>query len=286
MDNLLETIKNDYEKLCNKEYVFYLDTRESVMLMFKKENLPHLIGLHKLKQYYPEIRQMVDKNDYRVTAKNIFKIFEKKNINYTDIKGSLGWNTHLQDRMEKFTYEKIDSILRQTTMFEYIYEKGKTKNTKAKYVLIDKVDKLFLQLYIGYDEEKRIYFPNSYVPNKIKDSNLSRDTFKLIKTEIYIVDSSKKIKIETIEHKKIRDITELLRKYLKLYNSKNNELYNLLKTDKSNENILKEVNKLARDIIKWYKELIKFVEKDIFLNKKSNKKLKNFLQSAKQIPMD
>lgn len=204
MDNLLEYIENDYSKFCDTEYIFYLHNKNIVNLRFEIENLPHLIGLHKLKEDYSEIRQMVDKNDVYITPANIFRILQEKNIDYNTIKKCLSWNTRLQNRMENFTYNKIDSILRKTTIFSFIYEEGKTKNKKAKYVLIDKPSHLFLQLYIGYDSKTKRYFPNSFVADYKKDSNLGRDTLKIIKTEVYKINCFGTYKIETIEHEKIR----------------------------------------------------------------------------------
>ncbi|MBC2414973.1 hypothetical protein HGI34_21560 [Clostridium saccharobutylicum] len=257
----------------------------TINLKFKKENLPHLIGLHKLSECYSEIRQMEDKNDHTITPKNIFEILRAHNIDYDNLKSSSGWTTHLQNRMENFTYKKLDSILRKATMFGFIYEEGKTKNTKAKYVLIDKIQELFLQFYIGYDEKTKEYFPNSYVPNNEKDPNLSRDTLKIIRTEIYNETPSERVKIETIEHEKIRELTQLIKENLTSYNNKNNQMYNLIKEDKPNEDMLKEINSLIAEIIKSYKELAEYVNIDIFLNNKSNGKLKRFLESARIIPI-
>lgn len=286
MDNLLDTIEADYAKFHGNEYIFTLKNNTVINLKLKKENLPHLIGLHKLSNCYSVIRQMVDKNDYTITPKNIFEILREHTINYENLKSSVGWTIHLQDRMENFTFEKLNSVLRKSTMFGYIYQKGKNKNTKAKYVLIDKIDGLFLQFYIGYNEENDEYFPNSYVPNKQKDSNLSRDTMKIIKTEIYHESPLGRVLIETIEHKKITDLTQLLNESLKLYNSKNNQIYNFIKEDKFNEDMIKEINSLITDILTIYNELIKYIDKDIFLNNKSNSKVKRFLQSARVISIN
>lgn len=283
MDNLLDIIEADYDKFYGNEYIFYLHNNITINLKLKKENLPHLIGLHKLSECYSKIRQMEDKNDYTITPKNIFGILRDHNIDYDNLKSSSGWTIHLQNRMENFTYKKLDSILRKATMFGFIYKEGKTKNTKAKYVLIDKIEELFLQFYIGYDEETKEYFPNSYVPNKEKDPNLSRDTLKIIRTEIYNETTSERVKIETIEHEKIRKLTQSIKENLKLYNNKNTQMYNLIKEDKPNEDILKEIKSLITEIITSYNELTEYVDMDIFLSNQSNGKLKRFLQSAKVI---
>lgn len=285
MDNLLDIIEVDYDKFYGNEYIFYLHNNITINLKLKKENLPHLIGLHKLSECYSEIRQMEDRNDHTITPKNIFEILIDNNIDYDNLKNSSGWSIHLQNRMENFTYKKLDSILRKATMFEFIYKECKTKNTKAKYVLIDKIEELFLQFYIGYDEETKEYFPNSYVPNKEKDPNLSRDTLKIIRTEIYNETPSGRVKIETIEHEKIRKLTQSIKENLKLYNNKNTQMYNLIKEDKPNEDILKEIKSLITEIITSYNELTKYVDMDIFLNNQSNGKLKRFLQLAKVIPI-
>lgn len=62
-------------------------------------------------------------------------------------------------------------------------------------------------------------------------------------------------------------------------------MYNLIKEDKPNEDMLKEINSLIAEIIKSYKELAEYVNIDIFLNNKSNGKLKRFLESARIIPI-
>ena len=215
MEDLLCSIQKDYSNFCDKEYIFYLEDGININLKCKKENLPHLIGLHKLKSDYSIIRQMVDKNDYSITPKNIFDIIKEKNITYNDFTQCASWTAHIQNRMENFTYENIDSILRKTGMFTFIYNKDKTKNNKAKYVLMDKKNSLFLHLFIGYDQTLKYYYPNSYVADEKKDSNLSRNTIKVIKTEIYKLSQTGEKLIEVIEHAKIREIKILIKEYNK-----------------------------------------------------------------------
>lgn len=271
--DLIEQIKVDYSNFCDKEYVFYLEDKSSISLKCKMENLPHLIGLHKLKDDCDFIRQMVDKQNYIITPRNIFDVLKENNIGYNEFRKYESWTTHIKDRMENFTYEKINSILRKTTMFSYIFDKSKNKNNKAKYVLIDKKDSLFLQLYIGYDDKLKYYYPNSYVPNKDKDSNLDRKTLKIIKTEIFVLSTKGKIKLETIEHAKIREI----KKMIKEYDSKNYKLYKTIEKNNDYINILDEVNILAKEIIKKYNDFEECNDKDI------NYKLELFLKKDKLI---
>lgn len=269
MEDLLCCIQRDYSNFCDKEYVFYLENSININLKCKKENLPHLIGLHKLKSDYSVIRQMVDKNDYSITPKNIFDILNEKNITYNDFAQCASWTTHLKDRMENFTYENVDSILRKTGMFTFIYDPKKTKNSKAKYVLMDKKSNLFVHLYIGYDEKAKHYYPNSYVADKEKDSNLSRDTIKIIKTEIYSLSKTGKVLIEVIEHAKIREI----KTSIKDYNKKNKELYKQIRNGNSNaDNLLNDINALVKEIVSKYNELNSCNDDDL------NNKIKLFLE--------
>lgn len=269
MENLIDEIQKDYSNFCDKEYIFYLDGNLKVNLKCKVENLPHLIGVHKLEKDCNFIRQMLDKNDHTVTAKNIFEVLKANGIGYNEFKNYESWTTHLQRRMENFTYEKIDAILRKTTMFSFIFDESKTKNNKAKYVLIDKKDSLFLQLYIGYDEELKCYYPNSYVPHEKKDSNLGRKTLKISKTEIFKLSNEGREIIEIIEHAKIRELNGMIKEY----NSKNNKLYKAIRKNEESLSLLNEINSIAKEIVKKYKYEIKYIDNDL------SAKLEPFLKS-------
>lgn len=273
MEDLIDEIQADYIHFCDKEYVFHLDNNMKINLRCKIENLPHLIGIHKLGNDCNFIRQMVDKNDYSITTKNIFYIFKENGIGYNEIRSYEGWTPHLQRRMEHFTYEKINAILRKTTMFSFIFDKEKTKNDKAKYVLIDKRGPLFLQLYIGYDDKKKYYYPNSYVPNNKKDSNLARDTLKVIRTEIFSLSENKREMIEVIEHAKIRELNTMIKEY----NSQNNKLYRAIRENKNSLELLNTINSMAKDIVKKYKKEIKYIDNDL------SSKLEVFLKSIPSI---
>lgn len=269
MKNLIDEIQKDYSIFCDKEYIFYLENNLKVNLKCKIENLPHLIGVHKLKDDCNFIRQMLDRNDHTVTAKNIFEVLKENGIGYSEFQKYGSWTTHLERRMENFTYEKINAILRKTTMFSYIYDKSKTKNNKAKYVLIDKRDSLFLQLYIGYDEDLKCYYPNSYVPHERKDSNLGRKTLKISKTEIFKLSNKGKEIIEVIEHAKIREIKGMI----KDYNNKNSKFYKAIRNNEESITLLNEINSIAREIIEKYTDVIDCTDNEL------NIKLEPFLKS-------
>lgn len=275
MKDLLDKVQEDYKNFCNKEYIFYLDNGININLKCKKENLPHLIGLHKLDKEYSVIRQMVDRNDYTVTPKNIFIKLKEFNISYDDFKKCDTWTKRLENRMENFTFEKLDSILKKTTMFTFIYDKKKTKNNKAKYVMVDKKGTLFVHLYIGYDKNLQYYYPNSFVASEEKDSNLSRKTIKVLKSEIYKLSIDGREKIEIIEHAKIREIRTLI----KTYNSNNSKLYKKINKNEEVGSLLKEINGLAIEIINKYDKLEMCSDKD--LNDSIDKflKLKNKVKS-------
>ncbi|MGL5615351.1 MAG: hypothetical protein ACRDD2_03860 [Sarcina sp.] len=259
MKNLIDDIQKAYSEFCDKEYIFHLENDLKINLKCKVENLPHLIGIHKLKDDCKFIRQLLDKNDYNITTKNIFKVLNENEIGYKEFQKYNSWTIHLQMRMENFTYEKLDRILRKTTMFSFIFDKAKIKNSKARYVLIDKKDNLFLQLYIGYDKKFNYYYPNSYVADKNKDSNLARESLKIIKTEIFNLSTDGKKMIEIIEHAKIREIKEMI----KIYNNKNIKFYKAVKNNEESLKLLNEVNFMAREIIKKYKSEITSIDEEL-----------------------
>lgn len=280
MDNLLEKIECDYKKICGTEYIFYLENGSVINLRFKIENLPHLIGIHKLSGDYVEIRQMTDKSDVHITPTNILSILKEKNINYESFKLASSWNEKLQLRMENLNFIVLDGLLRKTTIFNFLYDSPKTKNKKARYVLMDRPRELFVHLYLGIDKSENFYFPNSFVADQKKDANLSRSTTKIIKTEIYKLDIHGTNKVEIIEHEKIRSLTEELKKNVKLYSSKNHEVYSLARKEQEYMANLEEVNELSMQIKRDYQELIKFISAETFFNSKSNAKVKSFLEVA------
>lgn len=96
--------------------------------------------------------------------------------------------------------------LEKTTIFNFLYDSAKAKNKKARCVLVERPRELFVHLYLGIDEAEKFYFPNSFVADQKKDANLSRNTTKIIKIEIYKLDIGGRNKVETLVISRARTI--------------------------------------------------------------------------------
>lgn len=193
------------------------------------------------------------------------------------------WNTKIQHRMENFNFANLNCLLRKTTIFNFLYEEGKTKNAKATHVLVDKSNNLYIHLFMGFDSNGNFYFPNSFVVDYQRDSNLSRKGTKIIKTEIYKIDIAGKEKIETVEHEQIRLISDGLKQNIKVYSSKNEQIYILANKNEEYKDVLDQVNILSKTIKKDYERLVPLILAEEFFASKSNDKIKNFLVIAKII---
>lgn len=236
---MINRIQKDYDKLRKKEYQFYLEDGQVISLRFKKVNLPHLIGLGKLKNDDEWIMKMDLK---QVTAKEIFKKLSEHNRTYEVLKTYPSWTGHLTRRMENFTYENLHMLLKKSTVCEFIYDPDETDNDVAKFVFVDELANLYIHLFIGKDEIKGYYFPNSFIAEFSKH----RCCGKSIKIKITKVIIQGDGQTEVIEHDKLkaklRSIKETMSKINGLYTLISNKIRN--KVDEST--ISQEKEELAQ----------------------------------------
>jgi hypothetical protein len=265
---------SDYNQLAQNEYKFH--TNHGVIhLIFKPENLPHLVGFQYLSEAHPILRAFNDVSDSKVTASNVFENLINENVSFESLLFNKKIDPLIECRITEFSYRTIKSLLLNTTLFKFKYDSDKTLNAKAKYVLIEDRKDLFLHLYIGYDHRKRFYFPNSFVPNLSRVPHIERDVLSVHKTEIIDITTQKST---VIDHAKIRDLTKEINLLISHYNKKNELFYNEKSNHYLSDELLIEINALLKMFLCKYQALCKLSEVSDYLLKPSNAKLTAFIE--------
>lgn len=268
-----QRINSDYNKLINIKFKFYLSNNDEVELVFKKENVPHLIGLQYMTDIDPLFREFNNKKNKSITANNILDKVIEKDIRYQCIKSQLDEN--LIFRIEEFTYNNIIKLIKKSSTFRIVRNEKKITE-KSKYVFIEKFSDRYIHLYLGLDSSKKHYYPLSFCSENEKESSIQKKPLYISKT---IVIEQGNI-TETIEHDEIKKICSYLSEEIKKFNKKNSEFYNNHKKNINQENsviLLCDINTHIKNIVYNYNELQKKTKNlDIYFNDNPNKAIQSF----------
>lgn len=265
----------EYNKLIKSRCEFLLDDGSLINLVFEERNLPHLLGFQYLSDTHTVFREFNDEKNRNVIAENIMSIIIEENVLYEDLTAQHKIDEDIRRRMEEFTYKNIIGLLRGITTFKFIYDPKRSISAKAKFVFIEQRDEIFIQLYIGYDNPKKYYFPLSFQPSKNKEVSLERKPQRIIKTTIFH-ESDNYTEIEVLDHVVMRPVINDLFEGVKKYKKINNLLYKKIDEGKDTSKLLNEVNECFRNIESKYNELSTMINLSEFLMRRCNRKKKNF----------
>lgn len=272
---MLNRIEEDYNKFRKKEYQFILENGEMISLKFKKANLPHLIGIGKLKEDDETIKKFVNNEIY---AKDILDKLRSEGKTYETLSSYPTWSGHLTRRMSYFQYSNINLLIRQAVVIDFVFNSKNTKNDKAKFIFYAETEEIHLHLFVGKDELKKFYFPNSFTAECKKDRNAGGVT--KIKVSKVIVHDGKEI--EVINHDYYKSIIRTIRSQMKEINKCNVNLKNAISKGKEESEILMirdKLNEMTLNIELDFKEIDKYVPIDDFLRLKNNNKIKKFYRN-------
>ncbi len=107
MNVLLEKY-NDYLRLVGCKIEYELEDGTILTVEYKKENFPHLIGLHKL-QDIQLIQFWTDRSNKSVKLKDILKSIEKEKLTDSKVNGSIFYKK-IEKRYENFSYENLTTL--------------------------------------------------------------------------------------------------------------------------------------------------------------------------------
>lgn len=147
MDELLKKYK-DYMRLENCRVVYELVNGKNIEVVYKEENFPHLLGLHKLKDIQL-IQFWLDKGNTIIKLKEVIRRI--KNCTFTDamVKASVFY-PRIKDRYESFCYENLTTLNYTDAVINFDPNIIKSK-IKSDYLLFEKKNKKYNHLGIALD---------------------------------------------------------------------------------------------------------------------------------------
>ncbi|MGL4760600.1 MAG: PBECR4 domain-containing protein [Sarcina sp.] len=269
----MKKLVQDYEKLISLKIKIPIYDGDIIQFSFKRENLPHLLGLNKL----IDIEIFEKFKNKEVTARDIFKQMKNGTINMEFISQSTRFKEVFENKIKYFSSENILKTIKNSVVIKFNPNSIKCFNTK-----LDKVDYLFYEIVIN--EEGKYYhfgigfslqsntenFPNTFFIRD-NDDYVKNEQDKVFPTSIYIEDQDKKIYFKVywsnireqlvMSRKSYRKLKVIVLKYnLDLKKLSSNNLEEIGGVDEQDLNNLKsDFVKLRRDeVYEAYRSHIKF----------------------------
>lgn len=153
MDKLRELMMK-YEELIGKNYCYELVNNSEIEVIFKEENFPHIIGLHKLL----DIKELNRLNKKTISGKNIYKKLKQGKIKNELILSSYYYKT-IENRFKYFF--KIEDLVFERVIYDFDRTKLRSK-IKADLVLYTIEDELYIQLFL-VKNNKGYYVPMTFI---------------------------------------------------------------------------------------------------------------------------
>ncbi|MGL4335832.1 MAG: PBECR4 domain-containing protein [Turicibacter sp.] len=167
MGILKETI-DSYDLLCKNDYIYHLSDGRELKIIFKKENFPHLLGLHKLL----DIEILRKHSQKIISANSVYRDLKRGLLTYTDVSNSV----HFYEIENRFMYiNELDSLLFDRIVLDFDKTKIATKIT-ATILLYRKIDHKYVHLALVKAVD------GSYVPQTL-----------LVQGNRYYVDNQKEL---------------------------------------------------------------------------------------------
>ena len=193
MNDLLKKY-NDYMRLENCRVEYELSNGENINVIYREDNFPHLLGLHKLKDIQL-IQFWLDKNNLHVKLKEIIRRI--KNETFTDImvKNSVFFSV-IKERYEKFSYENLTTLTYTDAIINFNPTFIKSK-IKSDYLLFEeKENNTYNHLGIAFNKnmgeryiETFFYQPNDMYITGQSISKISKFTLYDAENRIMVSDS-------------------------------------------------------------------------------------------------
>lgn len=274
---MLNRIEEDYNKLRKKEYQFILEDGNVISLRFKKVNLPHLIGIGKLEEDDETIKKFVNK---QVSAKDILKKLKDEGKTFDVIRSYDSWTGHLTRRMSYFDFSNINLLIRQSVVVDFVYDASKTHNEKAKFIFYAETNEIHLHLFIGEDEIKQYYYPNSFTAEGEKDRNAG-GVKKIKVSKIQIQDGTS---IEEIDHSYYKNIIRGIRDKIKNVNKALSILNEAMRNNEDEVRIIglrEDLHNKRLNVMEDFESINKYIPIDDFLRLKNNKNILKYYEKQR-----
>ena len=272
----MKGIVKDYEKLIPLTIKIPIYNGEVIKFSFKRENLPHLLGLNRLVDI--EIfEKYANKENKKVTATTIFEMMKNGDIEMSLLKGSSYFEDIYNNKIKYSSSHNILAAIKNNIIIKFDPSSIKDFDTK-----LDKVDYMFYQIVIeengryyhfgiGYSIEEGVgNFPNTFFV-RADDTYIRSEKDKVYPTSVYIKNSNNKDVFFNVHWNNIRkcliENKKAYKKLKRILENNNLDMF-LLNKDNINKLNLKEDDlkvlksdfiKLRRDeVYEAYKPHIKF----------------------------
>lgn len=162
MDELLQKY-NDYMRLENCKVVYELENDIKIEVVYKEENFPHLIGLHKLKDIQL-IQFFNDKSNKKVNVKTVIRRIKNSNFTSEMVRSSKFFEK-IKDRYENFSYDNLTTLNYTDAIVDFNSRLIHSK-LKSDYLLFEKKKKGYNYMAVAYDRKS----DNRYIETFFNES--------------------------------------------------------------------------------------------------------------------
>lgn len=107
MNPLLEKY-DDYIRLVGCKVIYTLEDGTKIEFIYKRENFPHLLGLHKL-QDLQLVQFWLDRTNYSVKLGTVMRRIEKETFTDAMVRSSVFFSK-IEDRYNNFTYDNLTTL--------------------------------------------------------------------------------------------------------------------------------------------------------------------------------
>lgn len=154
MGSLLNVVAK-YELICKNDYIYTLSNGMEIKVVFTKNNLPHLLGLHKL----VDIEELRKYSKKQVSANLIYKKLKSGEMTIEDLSKSEHFH-EMKSRLDHI--ENLETLLFDRVVLDFDHKKIKTKLDKVKILFYTQIgnDYIHLPLLLG---SKGSYIPNTFL---------------------------------------------------------------------------------------------------------------------------
>ncbi len=222
MDINFLNIIDDYERLVKTQVKIPLDNSVIIDFTFKKNHLPHLLGLNKL----VDIPILLDYSNKKKSAIEIYNGIRFGDIDTNQFKESNYYQEIYENKLKYFNSDRIISLIKSTEIIKF--DSNKIRNFKTK---LDKVDYLFFELIgetdtgyahfgIAFTNEDRINQPNTFFVRN-NDDYIDGQTF-VYANSLYIKDKNgnitfkihwENVRKSLFKNKHYKELNKLSEKY-------------------------------------------------------------------------
>lgn len=187
MDKLLEKY-NDYLRLENCKAIYSLANDSSIEVIYKRENFPHLLGLHKLKDLQL-IQFGLDKSNKSVKLNTVLSRIRNSTFTDSMVKASTFFPL-IQERYDSFSYDILTTLSYTDAIINFNPLLIKSK-LKSKYILFEEKNiNEYNHLGIAFDSQTGQHYIETFFHQSTNMYLVNQTTVKIKNFSLYDANNS------------------------------------------------------------------------------------------------